>query len=211
MGSFTQRHEAHHTVYRKPGLADDAPIVVLVSGQHGNEPLGLELGWQLADRYKDDDSAPFELRLFGAVNPWGLARNVREMCPESERSPANGQGDMNRSWGGPDAPRDDLERELWSVLISGRPVLLLDLHSQHGMPQVYYDGHLGAGLKGHMPEFLFLDYTRPGCLSGACEAAGIPALTIEASSGHPIGYMGQYLWNGVVRLAKQAKAVGLAA
>ena len=139
MPSHTQENAPHHAIIRKPGLAADAPIVVVVTGQHGNEPMGLELGWQMAAAYKMAETCRFELRLFGGANPWGLRHLLREM--EDGR-------DMNATWGGPDACRDDLEREVWSVLRSGRRVLLLDMHSQSGtLPLAYYDGPLGQALE----------------------------------------------------------------
>lgn len=195
MPSHTQENAPHHAIIRKPGLAADAPIVVVVTGQHGNEPMGLELGWQMAAAYKMAETCRFELRLFGGANPWGLRHLLREM--EDGR-------DMNATWGGPDACRDDLEREVWSVLRSGRRVLLLDMHSQSGtLPLAYYDGPLGQALEPLFRSLPFVCKPKAGCLTGACEAHGVEALTIEATSGQPLGLLPQIVWKGASQWAER--------
>lgn len=203
MTATSVHHEPRHIRYRKPSSPDLAPLVVIVTGQHGNEPEGVMLGALIAQRFKAAETCGFDLCLFGAVNAWGLAHNEREMCPSSEETAENGRGDMNRSWRGAESPRDELERELWGVILpaiaAGRKVILLDLHSaSSSMPYLSYAGPVGGRLRQYTPQTLaFFEDTaeeRPGILTGAAEAQGVPALVVEASGGEPLGYLPATLW-----------------
>lgn len=190
-----------HSVYLRKTPSAVRPRLVIVTGQHGNEPLGVVIGSEIARRLKMAESAadaPFELHLFGAVNAWGLAHDSREM---------RSGHDMNRTWGGPFAPRDDLESAVWEAVLevseNGDRVLVLDMHS-HSKAEVFYvAGPDGAAVAAEHFAFLPCDASpAEGSLTCVAERNGIHCLTVEAQTGGSVDALVEALWEGIVQWAR---------
>lgn len=151
------------------------PLVILVSGQHGDEAESVLLGQWLARGYAEikgcGGKVGFNLACFHALNVWGLRNESRVM--EDGR-------DSNRSHGGPTAPEMPWEAELWALAASARAVLILDLHAHHDPSAVLVSAGTEDAIRALFPSTPVVTRERPGTLAGAAVAAGYLAATVEA-------------------------------
>lgn len=151
------------------------PLVILVSGQHGDEAESVLLGQWLARAYREvkmlGGSLGFDLAVFGAVNAWGLANDCRTL--EDGRDP-------NRCHGGPTAPAMAWEPELWTLAAAAPRVLILDLHAHFDPSAVLVSAGTEDAIRALFPSTPVVTRERPGTLAGAAVAAGYLAATVEA-------------------------------
>lgn len=164
-----------HTMHRADGTSTPRPLVILVSGQHGDEAEGVLLGQWLARNYREikmlGGKLGFDLAVFGAVNTWGLQNECRDM--EDGRDP-------NRSWGGPAAPALPWEADLWALASAAPAVLILDLHAHFDPNAVLVSAGTEDAIRAIFGDTRMVTQERPGTLAGAALAAGYLAATVEA-------------------------------
>lgn len=187
----------------------ESPVrIVLVAGQHGNEPEGVLLAHRVFSDLHDRigrDELDLEVVLFGCMNPRGLAISSRGHGPYDR--------DMNRQWATPAVDHCPAMGELWSACTGrghyihreSRPshrqrVLVLDFHSMTtGEPIVY-----ASCLSGQEPvspfdlKIIGCDVEEyPGRLAMELSKAGVEAYTIEARIGQALGDLGSVVLRGI--------------
>jgi predicted deacylase len=141
---FTSVGSTPPRILQSPAASPTSPLLVLVAGQHGNEPAP-----SLAvERFLGEARGrPVEVLAVPRANPWGLRWGVRETGPW-------GDADLNRTCSlttpDPDgANADPAGRDLLRSLLRtaaaararGRPVLVIDFHEGWG----FHRRWLGVG------------------------------------------------------------------
>lgn len=179
---------------------DPEPTVVIVAGQHGDEPEGVALAQAIVRQWKASEDPEFQMVVFGAANPWGLARGVRQ----SEYGI-----DRNRVWSRSN-PYDALGAEVWTVLAEPGPVLLLDLHSTSTpIPFIYVEtaDHVerATRLFRHMAPMVD---SHPGTLTAEAHAAGLEAYTVEAARHEPLAGLPRAVFRACAKWSRRVQEEG---
>lgn len=151
------------------------PLLLIIAGQHGDEPLGLVVAQMLRPGARPVLGSDRFIGFHGAVNPEGLgrARRVR-----------NDNVDPNRVWGAEAqaANQADILATLTEAVAAGRKILVLDCHSDHKPAHVLVAGPRGAAAAGGTARTERVE----GSLAAWCEDHGIPCLVLEAQEGQGV-------------------------
>ena len=165
----------HHILHTADASSTARPLVILVSGQHGDEAESVLLGQWLARAYREvkmlGGSLGFDLAVFGAVNAWGLANDCRTL--EDGRDP-------NREHGGPTAPAMAWEPELWAFAAAAPAVLILDLHAHHDPSAILVSTGVEDSIRPFFPNTPIVTRDKVGSLADVAKNAGHLAATVEA-------------------------------
>lgn len=151
--------------------------VVIVAGQHGDEPLGLVVAQMLRRTLRPIVGTQRRIHFFGAINPEGLARGRRVRDDDV---------DPNRVWGTEEQawPQASVMALVDELVGKGESVVVIDCHSGSKPTAIEVAGPIGAGLlevAGVEPRVV----TKPGTLSATMEARGVPCLATEPHSYDP--------------------------
>lgn len=129
------------------------PLLVLVAGQHGDEPLAVAAAGRVLETMrggsKSETYKHMDLVVCCALNPRALAV-YRRAYPDGRTEYPGGQ-DYNRAWGtrlASDA-QVEVQRQISDALDAGRRVLVLDLHTSTSSAKVYGVGSLELVPEGY--------------------------------------------------------------